>query len=1122
MRIFLLVLLILFAACNQNGADKDESDIRPGDGQVKDREPVFAKVDPGKSNIRFSNTLTHDVSTRENLFDYDYFYNGAGVGIEDLNNDGLPDLFFCGNQVANKLFLNKGDLVFEDASANAQIDQRTGWSNGVTFADVNADGWMDIYVSQGGPKEREERKNLLYINQQDGTFTEEAASYGLDDTGISTQSAFFDFDKDGDLDCIVMNENEYYGLDPVSLYRMVETRSDGKYYNSSHFYRNDKGKFVDITRQAGIERPIFGLGLAVSDINEDGWLDIYIASDYYIPDALFVNNGDGTFTDNIKEYTQQTSYYGMGIDIADINNDNLQDIFILDMASSDHVRSKTLMASMSTGRFDYLVNQANFQYQYMYNSLQLNVGDNTFNNIAQLTETANTDWSWAVIMSDFDLDEDKEIYVTNGYRRYALDNDLQRKVFEARQRYGNNVPLSIKNDLYNAMPSEKLPNILYENQGGLTFENNAKLWGLADFSFSNGAATGDLDNDGDLDIVVNNMDEEAFLYKNNAVEQGLGNYLKVRTIGNTSESFAKVELFYDGKSQLLESKRVRGYMSSLPADAHFGLGGTQTIDTVRVTWLNGTMEEKLDVPANSALVFRESDALMTLPEKQGELRLFKQSPSAQYGLDFVHKENVYDDFSTEVLLPYKQSNLGPFMAAADIDGDGLEDLYVGGASGQPGQLYIQTAEGFKKIASRALENDRTYEDMEAVFFDLEGDGDLDLYVVSGGYEFAENSSLYTDRVYRNDGSGGFARFDSPALTAYPKSGRAVVAFDFDQDGDEDILVGNRLIPKQYPRYSPSVLYENTGGQLKDVTSEKAPVLLEFGMINDLIATDFNNDGWMDVMAVGEWTDIGIFQNIRGRFEVLSGNEELLNDKGWWYSVTETDVNNDGLKDYVVGNIGLNIKFKAAKNKPFKIYATDFDDNGTNDIVLSKKYNETYVPVRGRECSSQQMPFIQEKFPTYAEFANASLTDIYGDKLKQSYEREVTEFKSVLLINLGNGSFRKSPLPVEAQIFPVMATITEDFNSDGFEDLVLAGNIYETEVETPRLDAVSGLVLLSDGKGGYLPQPHVKSGLYLRGNVKDILKINRGETELLLSTANNGPLGVHLISGPVTGVLALRR
>ncbi len=1103
-RTHLLVFCALFLACKPG----DDPKTLP-ETAIEREEPLFERVKHSYSGLEFSNSLTHNVTTRENLFDYDYFYNGAGVGLEDLNNDGLLDVFFCGNQVPNRLYFNQGNLKFTDVSEKAGIDAGKGWSTGVSFADINNDGWMDIYVSQGGPFPPEQRKNLLFINQQDGTFVESAETYGLADSGIGTQSTFFDYDRDGDLDCIVMNENELYGVDPINLFRILDENPDLLYHNSSHIYRNDNGKFKDITKEAGIERPIFGLGLSVSDIDNDGWLDIYIASDYYIPDALFINDQKGGFTDRIKDFTGQISYYGMGLDIADINNDNLQDIFVLDMASSDHVRSKTLMASMSTGRFDYLVNKANFHYQYMYNSLQLNLGNNMYNNIAQLSETSNTDWSWAVLLTDFDLDQNKDILITNGYRRYALDNDLQRQVSEAQQKYRGRVPMDVKEQLYNQMPSEKLPNILYRNNGGLQFKNVASSWGIDDLSFSNGAAIGDLDDDGDLDIVVNNMDEEAFLYRNLATEQERGNFIKIKTEGSLSESFAKVKIYYEDQQQMVESKRVRGYMSSVDTDIYFGLGNTEKIDSIRILWPNGTSELRRGISANQRLTFKESEAEPYLPPKAAIKTIFRDV-SGNYGLDFVHQENSYDDFEKEILLPYKQSAQGPFLTKGDLNGDGLNDLFVGGASGQSGAIYLNTGKGFEKKNSPALEYDNAYEDMEAVLFDLEGDGDLDLYVVSGGNEHANSSSLYADRIYENDGQGNLKRLEMDALLKHPKSGRTVTVIDFDRDNDHDLLVGNRIIPQNYPRFSPSVVYENREGILVDVTDKKAPELKDFGIINKIISTDFNNDGLTDFIAVGEWTSIGFFRNTGERFERLQDSEGVLQDRGWWFDVKETDVNKDGLKDYVIGNIGRNIKFKSSKEKPFKVFSTDFDENGTNDIVLTKKYHDTYVPVRGRECSSQQMPFIKDKFPTYSEFANASLNDIYGEKLSTSYSTEATEFNSILLLNKGKGKFEKIELPIQAQVFPVLDIQALDINGDDYEDLILSGNIYETEVETPRLDAVSGLVLLSNHKNNYDPLPYWQTGLYLTGNVKAAELIETGQNSLLVHTVNDGAMGVHEI------------
>ncbi|MEP4027702.1 MAG: VCBS repeat-containing protein, partial [Nonlabens ulvanivorans] len=561
--LILSTVLILFSC-----TEKKKENLEELAHNTTTNTKIFQNIASDHSKIQFSNDLVENVETYENVFNFDYFYNGAGVGVEDINNDGLLDIFFSGNQVENKLYLNKGNFRFEDISSSAGININKKWCNGITFVDINNDGWQDIYVSQGGPNNRSNRNNLLYINNQDLTFTEKAQEYGLDDPGISTQTAFFDYDKDGDLDCVVMNENELYGLDPISLLKIVNTSKESKYFNSSHFYKNVDGKYIDATKEVGLENPIFGLGLCVSDINSDGYLDIYMSSDYYLPDALYINNQKGQFINSVNELTQQISFYGMGMDIADINNDNLQDIFVLDMASNDHFRAKTLMASMSTDKFNFLTNTAGFQHQYMFNSLQLNQGKDHFSNIAQLTGMASSDWSWSVLMSDYNNDGEKDVFITNGYRKYALDNDFQNKVYNAKIKYKGNIPSNLKQQLYNEMPSESLSNLMYTNKGDLKFQEISNDWGLNELTFSNGAAQGDFDNDGDLDLVINNIDQKAILYKNTTVDNNLGNFLKVTTLDNTPESFANITISYNNKTQHQEIKRIRGYMSSQENSAH--------------------------------------------------------------------------------------------------------------------------------------------------------------------------------------------------------------------------------------------------------------------------------------------------------------------------------------------------------------------------------------------------------------------------------------------------------------------------------------------------------------------------------------------------------------------------
>ena len=1062
----------------------------------------FQKINKKQSNLDFKNTLKHDLSTKSNLFDYDFFYNGAGVGIVDVNNDGLKDVFFCGNQVDNKLFLNKGNLVFEDISEKANINQHKNWSNGVTFADVNNDGWMDIYVTQGGPYNLEERQNLLYINQKDNTFTEKAVEYGLADTGISTQASFFDFDKDGDLDCIVANENDYYGLDPITFYKTLKNKKR-LHQSSSHLYKNNNGKFIDITEKSGLLKPTFGLGLCVSDINNDGWLDIYIANDYYVPDALYLNNGNSTFTDQIKKATKQVSFYGMGVDVEDINNDNLNDIFVLDMASADHIRSKTLMASMNVEKHNLLVNKLDLHHQYMFNSLQLNIGNNKFHNVAQVTGLSKTDWSWAGLIFDANNDENNDIYVTNGYRRYALDNDIRIQISNIKKQYRGKVPLKIKEEIYNQLPSEKLTNLFFSNNGNLNFLNKTSDSGLSEPSFSNGAAYADLDNDGDLDIVVNNIDDDAFLFKNLSTENDTGNYVKIETKGTISEDFAKVTLMYDGKTRTKESKRVRGYLSSVDNTVHFGLGKHKIIDTVRVLWASGNFEEKYNIKANSNLIFNEKDA-----KNHNKLRqktnntLFKKNNTL---LNFTHVENEFNDFEKEILLPQKQSTLGPYIVKGDVNNDGKEDVFIGGAKNQPAAIYLQKDNSFEKIKNTIFDKDAHYEDMEALFIDIDNDSDLDLYVVSGGNEFLERSESLKDRIYINDGKGNFKNKETNEIKDYTISGKTVSKIDFDNDGDFDIIVGNRIKPQKYPVHEPSIIYENVNGIFKNTTAKIAPTFENFGIINKVITTDFNNDGWQDFIAVGEWTHVGVFLNDKGTFKDISSTSKLNTEKGWWNSITETDVNNDGLKDYVIGNMGLNNKLKASKEKPLRIYADDFDENGTHDIVLSYQYDGKYVPLRGKECSTQQMPFISKRIKSYYEFANSSLEDIYGQKLQTSYNREVNEFKSILLLNKGENKFKKIILPAMAQTMPILDGDTFDFNQDGFEDLIVVGNIYNTEVETPRLDNPYGLVLLSNKKDNYTVLPPKNTGLYLNGNAKSVELIHHKKLNKILAiiAVNNG-------------------
>ena len=1095
--IILLFFVGLFISCDKEVQYKEIID--------SDNVQLFEQINSQHSGINFNNSLTENFDTRENFSRFDYFFNGAGVGIADINNDGLQDIFFCGNQSQNKLYLNKGNFQFEDISKKAGINKNKQWSNGVTFADVNNDGYLDIYVSQGGPFQAPRRGNLLFINNKDLTFSEQASIYGLSDVGISMQSAFLDYDNDGDLDCFVMNESNIYGATAMQYYQHFMKNPQAIPLSSNHLYRNDNGKYTDVTRPAGLLWTGYGLGLVVSDINEDGWLDIYVANDYFVPDVMWINQKNGTFKDEIKERTKQISYFGMGADMGDINGDVHQDLFVLDMSSFDHYRSKTLMESMDTRGFSFLTDRLQFQNQYMFNTLQINNGQNEYLNVAHMAGLASTEWSWAGLIVDVDNDTHNDLYVTNGFRRYAKDNDSRLRYDSLYAIYGDEIPLQVRLDHYSKMPSIKMPNMIYKNHTALKFVDKAEEWGMGQSSFSNGAAYGDLDNDGDLDFVVNNIDDLAFLYKNNTVELSTGNYLNIKLEGDNSEDYAVATIHVNGKKYSKDLKRVRGYLSAMENSIHFGLGDAAKVDTLHVRWLNNKSNLMTNVKANQSITIKKSKAKSGYQIKKTRSDvLAKKIEIEDLGISFKHEENKFDDFAKEVLLPQKQSTLGPVIVRQDINGDGEEDLFVGGAKDQTASLFLQKGGKFVRTSQPAFSKDNSHEDLGAVFFDLDGDNDLDLYVSSGGNEEQPGSDYYLDRLYLNDGSGIFSRH--PSFTDRLKvSGKGVYALDFDSDGDQDLFVANRIRPQNYPVPAPSILYENKNGKLIDRSKDILPNGGNLGIVNEVEITDFNNDNKSDLVIVGEWSHVQMLENQGGSFVDKSKEMGIDHLKGWFYSVKGLDLNNDGLKDFVVGNLGTNSKFKASEKKPFKVYANDFDKNGTLDIVLAKKYKDRYVPVRGKECSTQQMPFISEKFPTYHSFASADIFEIYGENnIEDSYAFTVNTFESVVLIQKSDGRFDVVKLPVEAQMFPILDIEVRDLNSDGNEDLILAGNIFNTEVETPRYDAGDGLILIN-ANGKLNPVLAVESGLYLKGNVKSISILEIENVPHLIAGNNDAAL-----------------
>lgn len=1075
---------------------------------------LFEAIDSEQSGIHFNNQIKEDFEHFFGLFNY--VYNGAGVAIGDINNDGLADLYFTANELPNKLYLNLGGFKFEDITERAQLVEGPGWDNGVVMADVNGDGWLDIYVSRGGWQDTDtERRNLLFINNGDVSFTESAAEYGLDDLAYSMQASFFDMDNDNDLDMYLSNRPDRFFLN----YRQVLAGKGAQDEKSrDKLYRNDGGHFTEIGLQAGITNNYgYGLGLATTDINQDGFTDIYVANDYLENDYLYINQGDGTFVEKIKEFTNHIPFYSMGVDIVDINNDGLEDMIQLDMLPADYIRSKTTMASMNVKLFDDLVSNG-FHHQYMHNMLQLAQGPTAdqrggfFSDIGQLSGISSTDWSWSCLGSDFDNDGFRDIFITNGFRRDIWDKDTQKKYVE----FLNSPQRKQQSDEENAQEiiemfeSNKIGNYLFQNNQDLSFTNKAKEWGLDEKSFSNGAAVGDLDNDGDLDIVVNNIEGEAFIYRNKA-ETTDHHYLKIKLKGpdgNSTGLGAKVRLFYGNDLQYQDFKTVRGYLSSVEPVLHFGLGDTRLIDQIQVQWPDGKEEIQTMINTDQTLLIDYANATQPSPTSSKKPQpLLVDATTDYFETPFIHQENDFNDYRSQILLPHQLSKLGPCLAVGDINGDGLEDFFVGGAHIQAGQFFLQGADQkFQPSHSAALEADRKLEDTGAVLFDADGDQDLDLYVVSGGNEFQIASPFFQDRLYLNDGSGNFQKVNQ--LPLINSSGSAVIPHDFDGDGDLDLFVGGRLVPLRYPSAPDSYLLQNERGVFTDVTDEIAPELRQVGMVTDAVWQDIDQDNIAELIVVGEWMPITIFKKENDTYQNITQKLELDQSRGWWNTITASDFDQDGDTDFLIGNLGLNYKYKASPEKPFHVFADDFDGNGSNDIFLAKHDNNRIVPVRGKECSSQQIPVLNKKFTSYKKFAEADLDQILEGKTKKALQYEAQTFASIILEN-DEGRLRIKPLPIEAQFSSVNGIIPADFNQDGTLDLLIAGNKFESEIETTRADGSPGFLFTQEQNQLTALSPQ-QSGFFMPYNVKDLCAIKLGSTgEIgLLVAINDGPLHLY--------------
>ena len=1098
-RFCMVCAAITFIACND-----EETSINTPSG--------FQKIESTYSKIAFSNNLIEDKNL--NYFTYPYLYMGGGVAVGDINNDGLDDIFFTGNMVPNRLYLNKGDFIFEDITETANIAGDDRWYAGVTMVDINADGYLDIYVSVSGKDKT--TTNQLYINNQDLTYTESAATYGIADEGKSVQSTFFDYDKDGDLDLYVANYPITNFSTPNEEYRK---RMDNiTLADSDHFYKNNgDGTFTDITEYAGLLSYGLSLSATVGDLNGDGWEDIYVSNDFSTPDFLYINNADGTFTDQLKQSTKQTSFYGMGADIADFNNDGRLDIMQVDMAAEDNRRAKANMASMNPGLFWSTV-EFGMHYQYMYNSLQLNRGEKDgtpiLSNVAWMADVATTDWSWGPLFADFDNDGWKDLFISNGTRRDINNRDffssLKKDLVNIEQ---EDLVLEVEN-----IPSEPIGNYIFRNNQDLTYSKANKKWSVDMVGFSNGGAYADLNNDGRLDLIVNNIDEPAYIYKNNIGTSDNTHYLKVQLSQKEENTYAigsKVRIVADKISQWQHLTLSRGFQSCVAPSLHFGVNQATVIDSLIVTWPDGNNDIFTNIKVDQSLAIKKEDAIKSSPKTKNpnssKHKFFTQS--ARSSKLPVHVENEFDDYKFQILLPHKMSQWGPALATADINNDGLDDFYLGGASRSPGQIYLQKANGtFTKYSTFTA--DETHEDIDAQFVDIDNDGDLDLIVVSGGYELPYKEKYYADRLYIND-DGTFTRSkDFPEIAS---SGGCVRPYDYDNDGDMDLFIGGRMKPALYPAPGQSYLLRNDlkDGKLSftDVTSSIMPDVAEIGMVTDAVWADYDGDNQVDLVVVGEWMPISVLLSDGATYTNQTNKLQLEDTRGWWFTIEQGDVDDDGDMDFVLGNLGKNYKYQATASETFDLYVKDFDQNASSDIVLSYYHDGIQYPVRGRQCSSDQVPGIQTKFKDYESFATATLAEIYGESQIASADHyEIKSFASILLVNQGHGNYQTVALPIESQLSAIADICLLDVNEDGNTDIITAGNLYMSEVETPRNDAGIGCTLLGDGKGNFRYAGYQESGLLLNDDVRKLALIKGKNKKFILSASNNGPMSAHQMNG----------
>ncbi len=1122
-----LLLFILTVALGCSGEQPPSDTKTPG---------IFRLLPAEQTGVSFTNTIEENDTF--NMVDFFYVYNGGGVAIGDVNNDSLPDLFFTGNMVSDRLYINKGKgennaLIFEDISETANIIS-SGWSTGVTMVDINSDGLLDIYVCRSGNYEAEKRKNRLLINNgindADGypTFTESAEAYGLADTSYSTQAAFFDYDRDGDLDMYLLNHTNAI-RNPNQVVPLI---SDGSGPANDKLYRNDGAAlgqgptFTDVTLEAGILYDGLGLGIGISDVNNDGWPDIFVTNDFIANDYLYINQQEGadgkvTFDEMSETYLSHVSHFSMGHDIADFNNDGFSDILTLDMLPRDNYHRKKMSGPMNYNLYEYTLAEG-YMPQFMRNTVQLNLGNVNglhakFAEVGQLLDLHATDWSWAPLLADFNNDGKKDVFISNGYLRDITDLDFINYTAGLRSGITPDSLDQILKERAKQMPSIKLSNFVFENQGELSFENATEKWGMNIPSLSNGAAYGDLDLDGDLDLVVNNINEPAFILENLITSQSSGNFLGIQLKMNSLNPVgmgAKVSLYAPEMYQLAEQSVVRGYQSSVAAGLHFGIDTVKVVDSIIVQWPDGMVSKIKEITANQYITIVHSEAKkLTAPSLKNNTTPWFTDITSELELDHRHTDPEYNDFSREYLLPHKLSDQGPGIAVGDLNDDGLEDFIVGGAYNHSAYLFFQRQDStFTKKALTTNQEEKKAEDLGILLFDYDNDRDLDIYIASGSNEYFAGSPYYQDRLYDNDGKGNFTLTEE-VLPAFPVSTSSVKAADYDQDGDLDLFVGGRLIPLKYPLPPDSYLLINEGGKFVDKTSTLAPALRRLGMVTDALWTDFDNDMDADLIVVGEFMPIQFFRNNQGKLENVSNQTGLNYTAGLWNSINGGDFDADGDVDYVVGNLGLNTRHEVSRDEPMTVYAADLDQNGFIDPIITYYINHQEYPSHSRDDIIHQIPALKKKFPDYESYANAGVSDILSQTDKsRAYTAKSFQHASAYLENLGKGRFQLTELPKLAQIAPTYGIQVEDYDHDGNLDLLLSGNEFSIEVVSGQYDASTGVFLKGNGNGNFSSTQPINTGLLVDKNAKGAASIRVKGQQVHLFVNNDGPLQAYKYDG----------